>query len=175
MYLLKGIRTAIATISVRHIVYSFEDPDKISVYSMKEQIGLSLSVTSAMSSMDENFANGICVAAARDFVEGATVSALVLDCRPFMAFNSKHITDAVNVYCPPILKRRSNGFVSLENIVTCEKKRKLLQGGHYSTVIAYDDDTSDMTMSAKDSNLYSVLKSLRQQVDLNQVEFIIGK
>lgn len=99
---------------------------------------------------------------------------LLLDSRPFIAYNDNHIIDAVNVYCPPILKRRSNGFVSLENIVTCERKRKMLQEGKYDRVIVYDADTTDLTMSAKDSNLYPVLKSLRQQVDINDVSYIIG-
>ena len=34
---------------------------------------------------------------------------LLLDCRPFMAYNTGHVVDAVNVHCPPILKRRSGG------------------------------------------------------------------
>ncbi|PVD30606.1 hypothetical protein C0Q70_09879 [Pomacea canaliculata] len=49
---------------------------------------------------------------------------LILDCRPFMAFNKGHIVGAINVHCPPILKRRSGGFVALENIVPCAEKRE---------------------------------------------------
>ena len=128
-----------------------------------------------MTSVEEHIANGISAAAVRDCIKVSAVPMLILDCRPFIAYNMKHIVDAENVYCPPILKRRSNGFVALENIVTCERKRRLLLDGHYKTVIVYDEETRDLAMSAKDSNLYSVLKSFRQQVDIGKVDFIIGK
>ncbi|XP_045188674.1 dual specificity protein phosphatase 1-like [Mercenaria mercenaria] len=127
-----------------------------------------------MSGVEENLANGISVENVADCLQSNTTGTLLLDCRPFIAFNDNHVLDALNVYCPPILKRRSNGFVSLENIVTCERKRKLLQEGQYKSVIVYDADTTDLAHSAKDSNLYPVLKSLRQQVDIEQVNFIIG-
>lgn len=127
-----------------------------------------------MSTVEANLANGVSAQFVAECLQTESGTTLLLDCRPFIAFNDNHIIDATNVYCPPILKRRSNGFVSLENIVTCERKRKLLQEGHYKCVIVYDTDTTDLAQSAKDSNLYSVLKSLRQQVDLDHVNFIIG-
>lgn len=128
-----------------------------------------------MSRVEENLANGISVQSVADCLQSGAGTTLLLDCRPFIAYNDNHILDATNVYCPPILKRRSNGFVSLENLVTCERKRKMLKEGHYKSVIVYDVDTTDLAKSAKDSNLYPVLKSLRQQVDLDHVNFIIGK
>lgn len=127
-----------------------------------------------MSTVEENLAVGISVETAVESLKSDAATTLILDCRPFIAFNENHILDASNVYCPPILKRRSNGFVSLENIVTCERKRKLLNEDHYRSVIVYDADTAEIAQSAKDSNLYAVLKSLRQQVDLEQVNFIVG-
>lgn len=128
-----------------------------------------------MSRVEENLAVGINVETVAECLKSNAAATLILDCRPFIAYNENHILDASNVYCPPILKRRSNGFVSLENIVTCERKRKLLNEGQYKSVIVYDVDTTEIAQSAKDSNLYPVLKSLRQQVDLEQVHFIIGK
>lgn len=125
--------------------------------------------------VEEDLANGISIERVTESVETQAGTTLFLDCRPFIAYNDNHILHAVNVNCPPILKRRSNGFVSLQNIVTCERKRKLLQDGHYSSVIVYDADTTDLAQSAKDSNLYPVLKSLRQQVDIDHVSFIIGE
>jgi len=127
-----------------------------------------------MSDVEENIATGITVCDSVAFIE-APNSTLLLDCRPFIAFNENHIVNALNVYCPPILKRRSNGFVSLENIVTCEHRRRQLRDGHYSRVVCYDTDTEDLAQSGKDSNLYAVLKSLRQQVDIGQISFITGK
>lgn len=103
-------------------------------------------------------------------------STLVLDCRPFMAYNQGHVMDAVNVHCPPILKRRSGGFVALENIVPCCHKRERLLRGCFTNVVVYDRRTEDLTraITDTDSNLYSVLKSLLQQVDLDRVFYLIG-
>lgn len=98
----------------------------------------------------------------------------MLDCRPFMAFNEGHIRSSLNVHCPPILKRRSGGFVALENIVPCSEKREMLKSGQFNTILVYDSDTSDLTLSSKDSNLYSVLKSLRQQVENCPAVYIRG-
>lgn len=89
---------------------------------------------------------------------------LILDSRSFMSYNENHIVHSENVHCPPIVKRRSGGFVALENIVPCEVKRKQLESGIFRKIIVYDGDTCDLTSASKDSNLYSVLKSLRQQL-----------
>lgn len=101
---------------------------------------------------------------------------LVLDCRPFMAYNTGHVITASNVHCPPILKRRSGGFVSLENIIPCETKRQQLLAGHYSYVVMYDKDSVELSKcSAPDSNLFSVMKSFHQQVQQENVYYLKGK
>lgn len=140
---------------------------------MRQDIRNCSNISVDMSGVEENIANGISVSDAVEIVQDSDTT-LVLDCRPFIAFNDSHIINALNVYCPPILKRRSNGFVSLENIVTCERRRRQLRDGHYLRVLCYDTDTEDLTQSGKDSNLYAVLKSLRQQVDISQICYIIG-
>ncbi|XP_041369264.1 dual specificity protein phosphatase 1-like [Gigantopelta aegis] len=99
---------------------------------------------------------------------------LILDTRPFMSFNTCHIENSTNVHCPPILKRRSGGFVALENIVPCEKKRECLLRGDFTTVIAYDQNTTLLSDAAQDSSLYSVLKSLNQQVDVPNIYYLAG-
>lgn len=92
---------------------------------------------------------------------------LILDSRSFMSYNESHIIHSENVHCPPIVKRRSGGFIALENIVPCELKRKQLENGVFKRIVVYDGDTCELTSSSKDSNLYSVLKSLRQQLTDN--------
>lgn len=99
---------------------------------------------------------------------------LILDSRPFISYNEGHIVTATNVHCPPILKRRSGGFVALENIVPCSEKRERLENGEFKRIIVYDGDTVDLEQSAKDSNLYSVLKSLRQQIEVGELCYIKG-
>ncbi|KAH3788177.1 hypothetical protein DPMN_166310 [Dreissena polymorpha] len=127
-----------------------------------------------MSEVGETIAESVAVEEVSQLLCAGDGQTLLLDCRPFMAFNENHIVNAVNVYLPPILKRRSNGFVSLENIVQCESRRKMLQDKQFVRVIAYDNDTTALATSAKDSNLYPVLKSLRQQIDIDDVLYICG-
>lgn len=132
------------------------------------------SISLDMSSDEATIAKGVSPEIVADCLQNASNSTLILDCRPFMAFNETHIKHSSNVHCPPILKRRSNGFVSLENIVPCERQRRNLQDGHYRNVIICDADTKDLSSPAKDSNLNSVIKSLKQQVEINDVMFLIG-
>ncbi|KAJ8317695.1 hypothetical protein KUTeg_005599 [Tegillarca granosa] len=115
--------------------------------------------------MEASIASGIECGLLAQWIRNRSERMLLLDCRPFMAFNEGHIVTSCNVHCPPILKRRSGGFVALENIVPCEKRRQKLEDGEFDTVVVYDSNTSDLANSAKDSNLYSVLKSFRQQVE----------
>lgn len=100
---------------------------------------------------------------------------LVLDCRPFMSYNTGHVVEAVNVHCPSILKRRSGGFVALENIVPDPTHRERLQRGGYRAVVVYDQCTNDLASADTDSNLYSVMKSLIQQVDVEKVFYLVGE
>lgn len=100
---------------------------------------------------------------------------LVIDCRSFMSFNNNRIVNSINIHCPPILKRRSGGFISLENIVPCESKRSELQRGLLTDVLVYDDNTVHLNQAPKDSNLLSVIKSLLKQVIGVSICFIVGK
>ncbi|XP_005091785.1 dual specificity protein phosphatase 1 [Aplysia californica] len=99
---------------------------------------------------------------------------LVLDCRPFIAFNHSQIAHSVNVHCPPILKRRSGGFIALENIVPCVEKRSQLLSGAFPDVIVYDERTQELNQAASDSNILSVIKSLLKQVENLNVRYIVG-
>lgn len=120
--------------------------------------------------MDTLAVTGITVDMLVKWQENGAEEILILDSRPFISYNEGHIVTATNVHCPPILKRRSGGFVALENIVPCAEKREKLESGDFKRVVVYDEDTVDLELSAKDSNLYSVLKSLRQQIDSIEVD-----
>ncbi|KAK7011405.1 dual specificity protein phosphatase 1 [Biomphalaria glabrata] len=99
---------------------------------------------------------------------------LIIDCRSFMAYNQGRIVQSVNIHCPPILKRRSGGFIALENIVPCDSKRADLLKGAYPTVLVYDECTVELTQAHSDSSLLSVIKSLLKQVGDITVRYIKG-
>ncbi|XP_077992339.1 dual specificity protein phosphatase 1-like [Glandiceps talaboti] len=91
---------------------------------------------------------------------------LLIDCRPFLAYNSSHIATAQNIHCPTILKRRSKGTVALENIVPCKDTRERLRNGDYKTIVAYDLDTLEWESLSKDCNLKLILRSLQMEEEL---------
>ena len=99
---------------------------------------------------------------------------LVVDCRPFMVYNSSHIRSAHNVHCPPILKRRTGGAMPLENIVRCPKTRVKLLSGVFKSVVLYDDCTRCLTELSPDSNIAIVLKSIRNGAGFQSVYFLEG-
>ncbi|CAL1538350.1 unnamed protein product [Lymnaea stagnalis] len=100
---------------------------------------------------------------------------LIIDCRSFVAYNQGRIVESVNTHCPPpILKRRSGGFIALEHIVPCEEKRSQLLKGVFPNVLVYDDNTQELKNAPSDSNILSVIKSLLKQVDGLVVRFIVG-
>lgn len=68
-------------------------------------------------------------------------SLLLIDSRPFLAFNAGHISTAHNVHCPPIVRRRCGSIIPLENILRCPDSRERLVTGKYSVVVVYDDST----------------------------------
>ncbi|KAK3758114.1 hypothetical protein RRG08_006689 [Elysia crispata] len=118
---------------------------------------------------------GVEVSEVPDVLSSSSVNdCLVIDCRSFLAFNQSRIVQAVNIHCPPILKRRSGGFIALENIVPCETKRTQLLQGIYNTVLVYDESTQDLIDAPSDSNIQSVITSLLKQVEKLTVRFIKG-
>ncbi|XP_042303626.1 dual specificity protein phosphatase 4 [Sceloporus undulatus] len=69
---------------------------------------------------------------------------LVLDCRPFLAHSAGHIAGALHVRCNSIVRRRSKGAVSLEQILPGAQAeaegqaREALRRGRCAAVVLYD-------------------------------------
>ena len=70
-------------------------------------------------------------------------STLVIDTRPFLAYNTSHIRTALNAYYPPILLRRRAGgretCPPLEAIVRDAGVCRELRDGRYKNVVVYDE------------------------------------
>lgn len=105
----------------------------------------------------------------------ASVGVLVIDARPFIAFNSSHISTAHNVHCPPILKRRSRGTIPLENVIRCPKARTGLLEGRYTSTVVYDEGSSSASDVPRDSNVASVLKCLTEDARVTSLYFLRGE
>ncbi|KAH3786498.1 hypothetical protein DPMN_164605 [Dreissena polymorpha] len=74
------------------------------------------------------------------YVEESSTKTLILDCRPFLAFNKGHIRGAVHSFCPSILKRRfaKKGLLILEHLLP-QEVRKRLKCGEFSRAALYDN------------------------------------
>lgn len=101
---------------------------------------------------------------------------LVLDCRSFVAYNSGHIVDSINVHCPAILRRRCGGRLPLRTVIPNSNVRTLLSNNHCFPVVLYDD----YGLSAKSVNEHEestaafVAKCLRTEADLKTIYYLEG-
>ena len=97
---------------------------------------------------------------------------VVVDCRSFLSFNESHVKSAVNLHCPPILKRRLHrGSATSDSLLTnCELKQRVNDA---ETLIFYDERTFSWTELDNDSTMNIVCKLLRRSN--KHLYFIQGK
>lgn len=103
-----------------------------------------------------------------------TQKCTVIDCRSFLSFNTAHIRGALNVHCPPILKRRLHrGTSSLDCLLTSpESKRRLAEA---ETLILYEDKTQDWKELEKDNTMRIIYMLLRRERINKNLYFIKGE
>lgn len=90
---------------------------------------------------------------------------LVLDCRPFFAYNANHIQGAVNINCSDRFNRRrlQQGKCSLVDLVSSKEGKDLYKKRSGKEIIVYDDRTNDIKDIGADATLYLVLAVLRRE------------
>ncbi|KAH3850690.1 dual specificity protein phosphatase 10-like [Dreissena polymorpha] len=90
---------------------------------------------------------------------------LILDCRPFFAYNANHIQGAVNINCSDRFNRRRllQGKCSLVDLVTTKEGKDLYKKKNNKEIIVYDDRTRDLKDLATDSSMYVVISVLRSE------------
>lgn len=87
---------------------------------------------------------------------------LLLDCRPFVSFNIKHIKGAINVNCSDRFnrKRLQQGKVGIVDLVTSKEGKDIFKRRGSKEIILYDDHTSDIHQLPSETSLHLVLSSL---------------
>lgn len=87
---------------------------------------------------------------------------LLVDCRPFLAYNVNHIKGAININCTDRINRRrlQSGKATLADLATSGEGRELLRRRLNKEVVVYDDKTSNMERITTTHPLYIVLSSL---------------
>ena len=94
----------------------------------------------------------------KHILEKEPSSMLILDCRPFLAFNSERIAGASNVYCPSILRRRfaTKGFLNLDTILS-QDIRKRLKTGQYKRLVLYEMLDRDSCLERNGNSEISII------------------
>ena len=87
---------------------------------------------------------------------------VIVDCRPFMAYNASHIRGAINLNCSDRWnrKRLQTGRVSLADLATSPEGKELLRRRSVKEVIVYDDGAVDCERLPPSSTIYIVLSAL---------------
>lgn len=99
---------------------------------------------------------------------------LLLDCRPFIAYNVSHIKGAINVNCCDRFnrKRLQQGKASLADLATTKEGKEMLKKRNWKEIIVYDDSSEDLSSLPSSHTLFLVIKSLVE--DLRSPVMLIG-
>lgn len=85
----------------------------------------------------------------------------VIDCRPFIAYNSGHVKSAINICCPSLLRRRlKKGSVSLETLISCQTTLKFLRDTEITSIVLYDESTLNHSDDEQSSSTVNVIATL---------------
>ena len=100
---------------------------------------------------------------------------LVVDCRPFIAYNVNHIRGSINVNCSDRFnrKRLQQGKATLADLATTREGKDLLKKRTFKEVVVYDDCTTDFDRLPTSHPLFLVLTTLVE--DNRDPAFLLGK
>jgi len=101
-------------------------------------------------------------------------NSILLDCRPFIAYNVNHIRGAINVNCCDRFnrKRLQQGKASLADLATTKEGKETLKKRNWKEVVVYDDCTQDLTSLPTSHTLFLVINSLVE--DHRQPIMLVG-
>ena len=93
---------------------------------------------------------------------GCNNSFVLLDVRPFMAFNTSHIQGAINLNCMDRFNRRrlQLGKASLAELATNKEAKDLLKRRTFREFIVCDESTADLELLPSGHPLFMVFSAL---------------
>jgi Rhodanese-like domain len=99
---------------------------------------------------------------------------LLLDCRPFIAYNVCHVAGAINVNCCDRFnrKRLQQGKASLADLATTKEGKELLKKRNWKEVVVYDEGSEELATLPSSHTLFLVITSLVE--DLRQPLMLVG-
>ncbi|TRY69512.1 hypothetical protein TCAL_09404 [Tigriopus californicus] len=92
----------------------------------------------------------------------STAGILLIDCRPFIAYNVNHIKGAINVNCCDRFnrKRLQQGKATLADLATTKEGKELLKKRTWKEVVVYDDCSESLEHLPVSHTLFLVMNAL---------------
>merc|ERR1739844_36933 len=89
-------------------------------------------------------------------------NSILLDCRPFIAYNVNHIRGAINVNCCDRFnrKRLQQGKATLADLATTKEGKELLKKRNWKEVFVYDECSESLENLPSSHTLFLVLNAL---------------
>merc|ERR1719158_2400418 len=87
---------------------------------------------------------------------------ILIDCRPFIAYNVNHIRGAINVNCCDRFnrKRLQQGKATLADLATTKEGKELLKKRTWKEVVVYDDCSDSLEELPASHTLFLVMNAL---------------
>ena len=106
-------------------------------------------------------------------MESRPSSVQLVDCRSFLNYNSDRITGSVNIFCPPLVKKRfCNSVLPLNTMLSAETRATLCRSV-VDVVVMYDDDTDEESWQSRKCDLQLVMDSLMLFLQPGRVTFYV--
>ncbi|GFO07759.1 dual specificity protein phosphatase [Plakobranchus ocellatus] len=97
----------------------------------------------------------------------------VVDCRSFLNYNTERIIGSVNVFCPPLVKKRFQSCLPLASMLSDETKTTLARP-MVETVVLHDQCTNQALFYLGQSDLPLVYQSLKKFLGNRQYMILNG-
>ena len=93
---------------------------------------------------------------------GSSNHFLIIDCRPFIAYNVNHISGAINVNCCDRFnrKRLQQGKATLADLASTKESKELLKNRSWKEVVVYDDCSDSLEKLPTSHTLFLVMNAL---------------
>jgi hypothetical protein len=98
----------------------------------------------------------------RQSPNGSSSQILLVDCRPFIAYNVNHIRGAINVNCCDRFnrKRLQQGKATLADLATTKEGKETLKRRTWKEVVVYDDCSDSLEKLPVSHTLFIVMNAL---------------
>ncbi|XP_065347521.1 dual specificity protein phosphatase 10 [Cloeon dipterum] len=105
-----------------------------------------------------------CASLARSLSTGGGNGILLIDIRPFLAFNLSHIAGSVNINCQDrISRKRLSKRSLLSELASSKEVKEALRKRHYKEIIVYDQSTVEFDKLSSTHPLFLALTSLVEE------------